>query len=130
MIEDTSASIEIRNGEVKCVFDAKFIVETNGMYSWYIPAFNMFYSSRTREEGIVTGRAMSKSFFSYWLEKEKDFRSLILEINKLGFKAPDHRITVNKLLSGKTSRAKFQSNQNVQNEFANSEKQEMELEMI
>ncbi len=104
-----SASIEFRSDGIRCTFDAFYTKEENDEFSWHIPAFRMFFSSKTYKEGTKTSIEMTKSLFDYWLTKERNFRNLILEINKLGFKANDHRITVNKLLRGKTIRASFKS---------------------
>lgn len=66
--------IKIKEGQINYRYDSYRRQEENGMFSWYIPAFQMFFSSKTKEEGDVRARAMVKSFFMYWFEKEKSFR--------------------------------------------------------
>jgi hypothetical protein len=127
-----SSYINFKNdGDIECEFDALYIEEDDKSFSWAIPTFNMYFSSTSFEEGKITAHAMTKSFFKYWLEKEKNYHELIIQITRLGFKATDHRNTVNKMLRGKTHRAKFSSKvQSEQTpEYANARKQVMNLEI-
>jgi hypothetical protein len=94
---------------IKYAFHARFIVEENKMYSWYIPAFKMFFSTKTEEEGEKRAIAMTKSFFKFWKE-EDSFRGLLHEINYLGFKATHyHDLTMNRMLKGQLNHAKFKA---------------------
>jgi hypothetical protein len=129
MAENNEVNIEIRDGVVKCNGFAYFKEEKNGMISWYLPGFDMFFSSKTFDEGMVTAKAMSKSFILYWLEKERNFNGLILAITKLGFKAIDHRNTVNQMLRGKKHKATFESKGAIRGEFVGAKNTKLELEV-
>jgi|ERR1022692_4553345 hypothetical protein len=113
--------IEIKEGHIKYQYRAYHRIEENGMYSWYIPSFQMFYSSKTKEEGDQRTEAMAQSFFSFWFEKEKSFRGFIHEIHHFGFRASQHNLTVNKLLTHKINHAEFgYANGHASEEFKNS----------
>lgn len=67
MIDKRETFIEIiGDGTINFGYHSRFIIEKNGMYSWYIPAYKMFFSSKTKEEGQARGIAMVKSFFMFW----------------------------------------------------------------
>ena len=125
----SSVIIRMNDGKITCRGTAHYNVEKNGMYSWYLPGFEMYFSSMTKEEGLITAKAMSKSFFIYWIEKEKNFNQLILEITKLGFKTVDHRNTVNKMLQGKKYKANFETKARDEKWVENAQVEELELEV-
>ena len=102
-------------------FHARSIQEKNGMFSWYIPAFDIFFSSKDRETGRAKAKSMTESFFTYWIGQES-FRAFILQIHKLGFKSPNHDLTVSEMIKRKRSDAKFTSkNEYLPEGFLNSE---------
>ena len=100
--------IEINNGRIYCGFHAYHKKTESGMYSWYIPGFNIRFSSKDKETGDKRAIIMVNAFFSYWVDRVS-YREFILEIHKLGFKAPQHDLTVNRLLTKKVHTAKFKS---------------------
>jgi hypothetical protein len=127
VMKEKMVVIKINAGKVSCTGHALHVIEKNGMYSWYFPGFEMFFSSTTREEGRQLAHAMAKSFFIYWLEKENNFNQMILEITKLGFKTIDHRATVNNILRGKKHKASFEVYGRKDQSFKNAEKEELKL---
>lgn len=113
--------IEIKEKQIDYRYESYRRQEANGMISWYIPAFQMYFSSKTKEEGDIRSKAMVNSFFMYWFEKEKSFRGFIHEIHHFGFRAPGHNLTVNQLLTHKINRASFgYANGHASKEFVNS----------
>lgn len=121
MPKEVANIIEIQGGRINYRYQAYRREEENGMISWYIPAFQMFFSSKTKEEGDLRSHAMVKSFFIFWLEKEKSFRGFVHEIHHFGFRAPHHNLTVNKLLTHKINNAAFgYANGHASQEFKNS----------
>lgn len=123
MKEKGDTHIVIEEGKISYQFSARFKMEDNGTFSWYIPSFKMFFSSKTKEQGDIRARAMAKSFFVHYLTNEKSFRNFILELHNLGFRAPlNHDLTVNKLLTKRLSYAKFNSRiVSIPKEFQDSE---------
>ena len=113
--------IEIQGNKINYRYQIYHREEENGMVSWYVPAFQMFFSSKTKEEGDARSKAMVKSFFMYWFEKEKSFRGFIHEIHHFGFRASQHNLTVNRLLTHKINHAAFgYANGHAFEEFKNS----------
>lgn len=54
------------NGEVtNCSFIANYIEEPNGMFSWHIPEFDIYFSSKTKPIGDNKAKSMVKSFFNF-----------------------------------------------------------------
>ena len=108
MSEKQPTYIEFKEDrKIHFAFHSRFIVEKNGMYSWYMPAYKMFFSSKTKEEGIKRGVAMAKSFFMFW-DKQNSYRGLILELHHLGFRAPQyHNLVVSEMIRKKRRFAKF-----------------------
>jgi hypothetical protein len=79
------------------------------MYSWYVPAYDIYFSSPTEEIGRKRAKSAVMSFFNYWT-KEQSFKNFILEIHKLGFRASEnHELTVKKLIDKQHIKAKFKS---------------------
>lgn len=132
MADNKPTFINMTREGIKYGFHARYRVEENGMYSWYIPAFDIYFSSQTKEQGDKRAVAMTKSFFNHWINYES-FRSFILQIHKLGFKASEHHeLTIKQLISRQRIDAKFKSKDGfIPEEFKNSEtvEQEGNLEM-
>ncbi len=122
--------IEFKEGKIFYGFHARYIKEENGMYSWYIPAFDIYFSSKTKEDGHKRAQAMTKSFFKVWINNE-GVRSFILQIHKLGFKAPsNHQAIIRDLISKKINTAKFKSTAgHLPDDFAGSESEIQESEL-
>lgn len=90
-------------------FEARYRVEDDGMYSWYIPTFDIYFSSTTKEQGDQRAIAMTRAFFNHWINEES-FRSFVLQIHKLGFKAAEnHELTIKRLISREIHNASFNS---------------------
>jgi len=100
--------IKIDAGKMHCSWELYHKIEDNGMHSWYIPAFKLFYSTATAEQGEKRGMNMTKSFFDFYLKKGS-FKEFILEIHKLGFKSDRHNLVMRDLLNHKIDKANFKS---------------------
>ena len=99
-VPDTFVEINIQKRNIHYQYSVYTREESNGMYSWYVPGFNMFFSSRTESDGQKRAAAMVKSFFIDYFERQKNFRSFVLELHRLGFRANKlHDLTINKLLT-------------------------------
>ena len=112
--------INLTPTSIKYGYNSHFVQEEDGLFSWYIPSFDIYFSSNTKEEGDNISRAMVKSFMNYWL-KEKGFRSFVLQVFKLGYKTSSHeefkRLLNRTNLTANLKGAKIAMPQ----EFANSE---------
>ena len=122
---DIFVKINIKGGGIEYRYAYYHRTEKNGMHSWYIPGFNMFFSTKTQEAGSVRAAAMVKSFFIDYFEKQDSFRSFILELHRLGFRASSyHDLTINKLLTKKIPTAQLgYVNGHASTEFKNSTSQ-------
>jgi hypothetical protein len=109
MSKNEPTFISINNGKISCGFHIFFKSDENGMFSWFIPGFNIRFSSTTKEAGDKRAIIMVKAYFNYWIERVS-FREFILNIHRSGFKAAEnHELTVSKILSKKLKSAKFKS---------------------
>lgn len=81
--------IQISPSRISYGFQIHSIKEANGMYSWYIPSFDTYFSSNDKELGEQRAIEISKSFFNYWLKK-KGYRAFLMQILKLGYQADSH----------------------------------------
>lgn len=82
--------IQIKPDGINYGYHSRFIEEKNGMYSWYLPSFDIYFSSSTKEEGEKRSLEMTESFFNYWLQK-KGFRTFLMQILRLGYQARSHK---------------------------------------
>ena len=122
--------ITINKDGMKYGFHGHYIKEENGAYSWYIPAFDIYFSSPNFEEGDRRAVIMVKSFMNFWI-KQQGFRGFVLQILKLGFKAQDDK-ALQQLLNRKNIDAKLRAvGKSIPAEFLDSKisSQEGELAM-
>ncbi len=104
------SSITIEGQKIFYAFSARYKTEEDGKVSWYLPAFDMFFTTKNMEDSDIRVKAMAKSFFVYHLEINKSWRSFVLELNRLGFKAAtNHDYTVSQLIKHRLDRAQFKS---------------------
>lgn len=123
-------TIKIEPTGVVYEFTIRYREEENGMFSWFIPGFNIFYSTKTVEQGEPRGVAMTKSFFKYWIGKE-GFQNFIIQLHGLGFKAKDEprhtsgNVVIQQLLKKERNSATFKAlHERMPGAFADSEKVE------
>lgn len=74
--------------------------KTNGKIICYIPAFDYIFSANNDNEIKVKSEAMIASFFDYY-EKEESFKSMIIQIHKMGFRSAQHNYIMSQLLNKK-----------------------------
>lgn len=79
--------------------------ENSGMWSFYIPAFDIFYSAESKEEGNEIAPLVIKAFYKFWGREGK--KDLVLKLHKLGFKAKRHSIEMTEFLHRKTNKIKL-----------------------
>jgi hypothetical protein len=126
MAKKEPSFIQFRENGINYGFHAHYKKEGN-MYSWYIPSFDIFFSSKTKEEGDRRAIAMTTSFFNQWIHHES-FRSFILQIHKLGFRAPEHHeYKIKQLLNREKVTGKFRAKDSyLPNDFIDSDSIEQE----
>lgn len=130
MSDKQETFIQINRNGIKYGFHYRYITENNGMVSTFIPAYDIYYSSPSLEEAKKRAGIMVNSFFKFWIQQQ-GFRAFILQILKLGFKAPNEK-ALRQLLERSNINAKLNSpNREVPLDFLQSEThvQEGELEL-
>ncbi|HQS23209.1 MAG: hypothetical protein B7Y11_01240 [Sphingobacteriia bacterium 24-36-13] len=127
---DEKIYIQINETGINYSFKSYYRKEENGMYSWHIPAYNLFFSSDSVEKGTERGRKMVRSFYSFWI-KQQGFKNFLLEIHKLGFRIPtNHDYNLMQMLNRKIHSAKFKAPQVLSPiNFNEAVEQEGQLEM-
>ena len=93
-------AIVIKNGAISGKYKVYYSEEDNGMFSSYIPGFEICYSSANYDEMMKRSKIMVAAFFDYWV-KDNGWAQFIKHISALGFKAPNHAFTMKQLLSRK-----------------------------
>ena len=73
------------NNEIEYAYVSRYAKEPSGLISWYIPAFNLYFSSTDMNDGIKRSQAMTQCFLNYWLNEE-GMEAFIDKINRLGFR--------------------------------------------
>jgi hypothetical protein len=119
MSENIGTYININRDGISYAYNAHFIKEENGMISAYIPAFDIYFSAADRETASKRGSSLVTSFFSFWI-KQQGFRSFVLQILKLGFKAPNAG-ELKQLLERKNINTRLKSIDIIPKEFLESE---------
>ena len=88
-------------------------VEDSGRATCYIPGFDIFFGSNDPNEEVVVkkSRAIVKMFFDHFLihSSKNGLKDCVLQLHKLGFKAPNDAITLKKLIANERISAKFSS---------------------
>lgn len=112
--------IKITPQRLEWGFHGKYIKEPDGRFSWYLPSFDIYFSSSTLEDGDEKALAITQSFFNYWLS-EKGFRKFLMKILSLGYKPGSHE-ELKHLLNRTNLNARLKGTMNrIPPEFANSE---------
>ncbi|WP_157687590.1 hypothetical protein [Pedobacter psychrophilus] len=71
-----------------------------GNINCYIPAFDIYFFAKSEEEGVLIGKALTKTFFSYWFSNQ-GMEKFALEINRLGFTSKNHQTAMFQLVKEK-----------------------------
>lgn len=94
---------------MKYGFYAYCVEEKGGNYSWYVPAYDIYFSSPSKEEGSRRAKLMVSSFFNFWV-KQQGIKQFGLQLHKLGFRATnDHHTTLQQFLNNHIVKSKFKS---------------------
>jgi hypothetical protein len=93
------AVIEFNSKGIHYTFTALY-QEVEGRYTVYIPAYNMVFSAKDRQAMDRKAVRIVRSFYDFHLQNDekKTWRSFILAIHKLGFRAPNHDLIMKNLL--------------------------------
>lgn len=85
---------------------------------YYVPGFDIHFAASSFDEAEVKSKAMVASFFDFWV-KIQGAKNFILELNRLGFKAPQNDYEVQNLIKNrKVGNTNFRINRNaVENPF-------------
>lgn len=115
---------------IKYAYHKFYRKEESGMLSFYIPAYDIYFSADNIEEGDRLGTILTRSFFRYWI-KRIGFNEFVLEIRRLGFVTEGGVVTIQKLLQRRiSSKTKFKfDNGLVPEGFSKAESIEKEFEM-
>lgn len=93
----------------KKAINVKYTVVYNedaGMYSAYMPGFDIYYSAPSEEEVTKRAKKMMDTFFDYWIQQE-GWKQLFLKIHKLGFRTNMHNLAMKNFLRNKFQTGKF-----------------------
>jgi len=80
----TGISVAFAPGKITCEYSLLCTKNENGMFSWYIPGFDIYFSSKTEEVGLVRADSMLDAFLNHFLEHQ-NLPVLINELKRLGF---------------------------------------------
>lgn len=100
-----TAFIEIKRDGIKCGYP---IVYFETEKTAYIPAFDIFFTCTSGDQAKKRASNLVDSFFDFWV-LETGWKKFILEIHKLGFRAPKHDLVMKELLAKRPLKAKFSS---------------------
>lgn len=99
--------IHIKKGVIDYTINARF-KEEGGMYSVYIPSFDIYFSAPTMDEADRRVTVMMDSFFHFWITQQ-GWKKFVMEIHKLGFRAKGHALAMKNLLNHRPVDAKLNS---------------------
>lgn len=112
-------TIKIEKGRIGVTYLIHKKVKENGTFLGYVPVFDLMISGKTEDDMMNKADKMLSSYINYYLKRES-FNAFILQINKLGFKANMHMLTMKKLLNRGQSKASFKNGvNNLPKEFEN-----------
>lgn len=99
MSEKDNIYIKIhQSGMVEAQYRAYYKKTEKGNYRWFIPGFNIRFTSKDMEIGEKRAFVMVKYFMHYW-DTKGSFREFLLEIHRLGFRAPkNHDLTLSRVI--------------------------------
>lgn len=96
-----AASIRFNKDFLSVTYTVAINEEEDGCFICEIPSFKINFFANNREEVERKSRFMMQSFFSYYNIKNHKFGKLIMDVNKLGFKAPQHNLVMYNALKKK-----------------------------
>lgn len=108
------------------------VVQNNesGLYSCFIPDFNIFYMTNSKDEININSNTLLKSFFDFHKNEDPKFKSLFLELRKLGFKAKSNDLFFQQAFRGNIKSQKLKNNQKSSFQKTFNLNQELEAELI
>lgn len=79
-----------------------------GKLSCYIPAFDIYFSAKDEEVMQQKSRALTNMYISHFANDGKTgLKKLVMQLHKLGFKAPNDALTMKRIMNNELVNAKF-----------------------
>lgn len=124
-------SIEFAGENITVNYVVKTRNEGNGVYSSYMPGFDMYFTSNSQEDSLVKAESMLNHFFDFWI-KDQNWKSFVLQMHKLGFRAPLHNMEMQNLLKNRPTTTNFQNNKSLDsdNVFSSMESIKQEAQLV
>jgi hypothetical protein len=119
----TNVEIERSNQGLKITYNFRSYFKSEGdLCVGFIPAFNISFSAKTKEEARAKAPAMASLFFDYWVFQQ-GLPKLAVELHNLGFRAKQDAIVMQMLTHPvKKGKAKLNSsNTQVDDSYAENE---------
>ena len=88
--------IQVDNGRIEYGFYVYYETQNNAV-SVKIPAYNIYFTAPSKEEGLKRAKVAVRNFCNMWLEKE-GWRKFIRHLHTLGFRPKSHDLVMSKLL--------------------------------
>ena len=89
-----SAIITFKDSTIAIKYQITKVKEDDGTYSCFIPSFKIAFCSPSSEDIKARSVFMVKSFMKYYDGKFMNIKKLLMDLNKLGFKAPKHDLVM------------------------------------
>ncbi len=128
--------VTIKSGNGKIVIHSGYTIfhtqfPGSKRISCAIPAYDIYYSADSVEMVIEKGRKIVKMYIDHFMSHSKNkLKDFVIQIHKLGFKAPNDAYTLKSIIEGKDTNTKFNSIRNLDESIGKRDKvivDEMEL---
>lgn len=90
-----------------------------GLYSCFIPDFDIYFSAPSHEIGREKGDTLLKGFFDHLLlhSKKPGIKALGVELHKRGFKAQNNMVVMRDMIRNRSVKAKFSGGASMPDQF-------------
>jgi len=111
--------VTIKRGNGKIVIHSGYTIfhtqfPDSKRISCAIPAYDIYYSVDSTEMVIEKGRKIVKMYIDHFMSHSKSkLKDFVIQIHKLGFKAPNDAFTLKSIIEGKDTNTKFNSIKNL-----------------
>lgn len=102
---DKDIFIDIKEGFIDVSYKVIYNEEA-GMFSAYMPGFDIYFSAPSEEEVKKRANRMIDTFFDFWIEQQ-GWKQLYLKIHKLGFRSKMHNLVMKDFLRNQRQSGKF-----------------------
>jgi hypothetical protein len=85
--------------------------DESGKFSCYIPAFDIYFSAKDQATIDKKSKVLTRMFFDHYVlhTGKGGLKNLVLQLHKLGFRAPNDGDTIQQFFKNKVIRAKFKN---------------------